>query len=130
MRLSTGPVHGHSLPSELGAVHLDGTNAFYVPSDAEVDLLNLPVLEENGTPHGGEDGVRRGIGRQELPCDEPGESRECKKHNVGLDEREVKGNLINVSYQTTAGPGATGDCEIATNLRSEQIPDLIKVIAS
>ena len=99
MPLSTGTVHDDPLPSELWAVHFDCPNAFHVPSDAEVDLLDLPILEKDGAPHCGEDGVRRGVGGQELPCDEPGEGWECKKDNVGLDERKVKCNLVNVSLR-------------------------------
>jgi hypothetical protein len=99
MSLSTSTVHDDFLPSELRAVHFDCTNAFHVPSDAEVDLLDLPIFEKDSAPYSGEDSVRRGIGGQELPCDEPGEGWECKKYNVGLDERKVKGNLVNVSLR-------------------------------
>lgn len=101
MPLSTSTVHDDSLPSELGPIHLDGTDALDVPSDAEVDLLDLPILEKDGTPHSGEDGVRGGIRGEELPCDEPGNGRECEENNVGLDERKVKRNLENVSYRVS-----------------------------
>lgn len=86
-------VHDLLLPAELRARDLDGADAAHVPADAEVDLLDLPVLEEDGAPGAGEDGVCEGVLGEELPGEEAGYGGEGEEDDVGLDEGKVEGDL-------------------------------------
>ena len=46
---------------ELRTVAFDHVDASGVPPDAEVNLLCLPVLKEDGAPDTGHDGVDHGV---------------------------------------------------------------------
>lgn len=88
-----GIVDDDPLPPKLGPGDLDGPHAPDIPSNAKVDLPDLPVLQEDGAPDGGKNGVGKGVSGQELPCEKPRDGRECKEDDIGLDECEIKGNL-------------------------------------
>lgn len=61
MLAPAGAVHGDLLPSKLGAGDLNGTNALNVPSDAEVDLPDLPMLKEDCAPDRSADSVQKRV---------------------------------------------------------------------
>lgn len=57
MFLASGAVHDDFFPSVLWASDLNDTNTLDVPSDAEIKLADLPILEKDGAPDGGDYGI-------------------------------------------------------------------------
>lgn len=78
---------------ELGSVDLDMLNTLDVPAQTQIDLLNLPVLEENSAPDTGENAVREGVAWKPEPCDDACYGGEGEEEKIGLDESKVKSNL-------------------------------------
>ena len=113
-------VRGLLLPPELWPRGLDRADASHVPPDAQVHLLDLPILDEDGAPDAGEDGVGEGVLRQELPREEPRDGGEGEEDDVGLDEREVKSDL-GLSALVGSGKG------YGAHLCPEEITDLVEV---
>jgi hypothetical protein len=94
MLVPAAAVHDDPLPSKLGARDLDSADALDVPFDAEVGLPDFPMLKKDGAPDSGGDGIHEGVIGQELPRQKPGDGREGKKYNIGLNESKVKGHLV------------------------------------
>lgn len=81
------------LPPELRAIHLDRADVTHTPADAQVDLLDLPVLEEDGAPDAGDDAIEEGVFASEEPGDDAGAGWENEEDEICLDKGKVKGYL-------------------------------------
>lgn len=90
---TTSRIHHDLLPPELRTRDLDDPDPSHIPSNAQVHLLYLPVLEENGAPHAREDGVGKRVLCEELPRNEACYCGEGQEYDVSLDKGEVKGDL-------------------------------------
>ncbi|TKW53535.1 hypothetical protein CTA1_4324 [Colletotrichum tanaceti] len=80
--LAAGLVLDDAVVLELRAVDLD-----------LADALDVPVLEEDGAPHAGRDGVEEGVLGEVHPGEDAGDGGEREEEQVGLDEGEVEGDL-------------------------------------
>lgn len=81
-------------PLELRARMLDAGDTTNSPLNGQINLLLLPILEEDDRPETTDEGVYRG----ELAEDQPGAktngSGEDEEAEVGLDKGEVKGHVL------------------------------------
>jgi hypothetical protein len=87
---------------ELRSIALDHVDAASIPTDTEVDLLSLPVLQEDGAPDTGHDSVGHGVVGKPLPSNHTSDGGKGEKHEVILDEGEVKCYLSKKSVTTNS----------------------------
>jgi hypothetical protein len=78
---------------ELWSIDFHMLNTLDIPAQTQIDLLNLPVLEENSAPDAGEDAVGEGISWKPEPCDNTCYGGESEEEKIGLDESKVKSDL-------------------------------------
>lgn len=103
----TGLVPSDLVRLELWPVDLEFAGTPDGPPDAEIDLLQLPVLEEGDAPELNEQSKAQGVLGQERPGQESSDGREEEKHDVSLQEGKVHGHLgaEQVPDAVQVGPG-------------------------
>jgi hypothetical protein len=107
---------------ELRSIALYHIDAASVPTDAKVNLLHLPVLQEDCAPNTGHDSVGHGVIRKPLPSNHTSDGRKGEKHEVILDEGEIKRYLPMGSVATNFSCLA-----LKTYLAAMKISDPVKI---
>jgi hypothetical protein len=131
LRVSRGLIDNHALPAELRPVGFHGADVAHVPPDAEVQLEQFPVFEEDGAPDTGDDAVGEGVFALEEPGDGAGEGGEEEEDEICLDEGEVKCDLFFLMllafFLTTILARHLGQVS-RTYLGPKQIANLIEIM--
>lgn len=85
------------LPLELGSICLDRGDIPYPPSDAQIDLLNFPILQHDCTPDACQDGISQRVFASQVPCYNASGSWECETDQVRLEKGEIKSDLYMIN---------------------------------
>ena len=86
-------IHYSLLVFESWSVDLQGSDASYIPAKTKINLLELPILQEDGTPKTCRQGIEERVLGQEKPSEQTGNGREEQEDQVRLQEGEVESNL-------------------------------------
>lgn len=78
---------------ELATRRLDGGDTFGLPPTAQINLLTLPVFDEDDAPEAVDRRVDNRVTAQEEPAGETKRSRENQEPEVGLQEGKVEPDL-------------------------------------
>lgn len=92
--LAGGFIANFFLGLELSASSLYGGDALSLPPTAQINLLALPVFDEDDAPEAVHSRVNNRVTAQEEPAREAKNSREDEEPKVALQERKIEPNLL------------------------------------
>ncbi|KAF5137624.1 hypothetical protein E5D57_001403 [Metarhizium anisopliae] len=86
-------IHNNLVILERRPVDLDLVDASYHPAHTEINLLDFPILEEDGAPNASQDGIGERVLGEKQPSENTSDGGKRQKGEVGLDKGKIKRNL-------------------------------------